>query len=74
MNTAHLDKSTNFATGNVQDILYIFGYVALMIVPPDGHGRHFSKWPPLETVFVNISVYKAYINPNLVSKCIFSRS
>ena len=70
MNTAHLDKSTKF----VQDILYIFGYVVLMIVPPDGHGRHFSKWPPLETGFVNISVYKAYINPNLVSKRMFSRS
>ena len=55
-----------FATGNVQGILYIFGYGALTKAPPGGRGRHFSKWPPLETGFVNISANKAYINLILV--------
>ena len=63
-----------FDTDTVQGILYIFGHGALMIAPPGGRGRHFSKWSPFETGFVNISGDRTYINLNLVSIRIFSRS
>ena len=63
-----------FATGNVVGILYISGYGALMTTPPGGRGRDFSKWPPLEIGFVNISANKEYINLILVSIHRLSRS